>query len=115
MANDETASVMRAYFAALGTGQFSQFFTDEVTWTTIQGNVEIRGAEAVQEAIDGLHARMPDLQTRQLSVGDGMAYIEGSCAGRGEARVPYCVAYDVAGDRIAAMRACGDIAAFMPP
>lgn len=105
---------MEAYFAALSTGRFRQFFTDDVTWTTIQNGAEVSGAQAVEEAITGLHARMSDLRTRQLSVGEGMAYIEGSCAGADGARIPYCVAYDVVGDRIAAMRAYGEIAAFMP-
>jgi limonene-1,2-epoxide hydrolase len=114
MPTDETSRIMDAYFAALGTGRFSQFFTDDVTWTTIQNNLEVSGAQAVEAAITGLHARMADLKTRQLGVTDGMAYIEGSCAGENGARIPYCVAYDVVGGRIAAMRAYGEIAPFMP-
>ncbi|HEV7196733.1 MAG TPA: nuclear transport factor 2 family protein, partial [Pedococcus sp.] len=110
----ETTRVMDAYFAALGTGQFNQFFTDDVTWTTIQNNEQVCGAQAVEAAINGLHARMSDLQTRQLVVSNGFAYLEGSCAGKDEARIPYCVAYEFAGDRIAAMRAFGEIATFMP-
>jgi len=78
-------------FTALGTGQFSQFCTDDVTWTTIQNNAQISGPQAVEEAINGLHDRMADLKTRQLGVTNGMAYVEGSCAGMSGARVPYCV------------------------
>jgi hypothetical protein len=49
-------------------------------------------------------------------VADGAAYVEGSGAGmEGEDRIPYSVAYDLVGNRIAAMRAYGDIAAFMNP
>lgn len=42
------------------------------------------------------------------------AYLEGSCADAGEQgqRVGYCAAYDLAGDRIRAMRAYGALAAF---
>lgn len=59
---------------------------------------------------------MSDMQTRQLAVTDISAYIEGSCASQDSgARVPYCVAYDLADGRIAAMRGYGEIASFMPP
>lgn len=115
MSTDETRQVLSAYFDALETGHFRAFFTDDVTWTTIQDDAEVSGAQAVEQAINGLHARMSDLRTRQLAVADGVAYIEGSCAGGGDgARIPYCVAYDFEGDRIVAMRAYGDIAQFMP-
>ena len=36
MSTDDTSQTMSAYFTALGTGRFQQFFTDDVTWTTIQ-------------------------------------------------------------------------------
>jgi hypothetical protein len=116
MSTDDTNRIMDAYFAALGTGHFQQFFTDDVTWITIQNDAEIRGAETVEEAINTLHARMSDLKTRQLILGDRVAYLEGTGAGQdGNARIPFCVAYDLVGDRIAAMRAYGQIASFMSP
>jgi hypothetical protein len=116
MSTDDTSRIMDDYFAALGTGHFQRFFTDDVTWTTIQNGAEIRGAEAVERAINGLHAHMSDLKTRQLILAERAAYLEGTCAGHvGNARIPYCVAYDLVGDRIAAMRAYGQIASFMPP
>ena len=115
MSADDTANVIEAYFTAMGSGHFQQFLTDDVTWTTIQSDEELLGPEAVEAGIMGLHARMTGVKTRQLSVADGAAYIEGTCAGQdGSSRIPYCVAYDLAGDRIAAMRAYGDIAVFMP-
>jgi hypothetical protein len=115
MSADDTAKVIEAYFTAMGSGHFQQFLTDDVTWTTIQSGEELQGADAVEAGIKGLHARMTDMKTRQLSVADGTAYIEGTCAGQdGRSRIPYCVAYDLAGERIAAMRAYGDIAVFMP-
>ena len=116
MSTDNTARVMKAYFAALASGHFQQFLSDDVTWTTVQSGAEITGPRAVEAGINGLHARMPDLKARQLSVADGSAYIEGTCAGQdANSRIPYCVAYDIVGERIAAMRAYGDIAEFMPP
>ena len=115
MTADQTRRVMSAYFDALETGRFAQFFTEDVTWTTIQGDTHINGPEAVQDAVNALHARLQDLQTRQLAFAEAAAYIEGSGADAlGEGRIPYCVAYDLVGDRISAMRGYGDIADFMP-
>ena len=52
---------------------------------------------------------MSDLQTRQLIVGDQAAYLEGTGAGEdGSDRIPLCVADDLVGDRIAAMRGTSD-------
>lgn len=49
-------------------------------------------------------------------IGEDAAYIEGSGAGLNvEGRVSYCVAYDIVGDRVGAMRAYDDIVEFMPP
>ena len=116
MSIDDTSQTMSAYFTALGTGRFQQFFTDEVTWITIQSGAVVRGAEAVEGAINGLHSHMPDLRTSQLMSAQGVAYLEGTCAGTsGGERIPFCVAYDLAADRIDAMRAYGDIASFMLP
>lgn len=116
MAADQTRQVMSAYFEALDTGRFARYFTDDVTWTTIANDTYVQGSDAVEAAINGLHARLQDLQTRQLVIGQDAAYIEGSAAGvNGEGRIPYCVAYDIVGNRVAAMRAYGDIAEFMPP
>jgi hypothetical protein len=116
MSTDDTSQTMSAYFTALGTGRFQQFFTADVTWTTIQSGAVVRGAEAVEGAINGMHAHMPDLSTRQLMSAQGVAYLEGTCAGNSDGdRIPFCVAYDLAADRIDAMRAYGDIASFVPP
>ena len=114
MSTDDTDRLMDAYFTALPTGHFQQFLTEDVTWTTMQNDAEIRGAEAVEEASNTLHGRMTDLKTRQLLLGDHAAYLEGTGAGHdGTARVPFCVAYDLVGDRIGAMRAYGQLAVFM--
>jgi len=116
MSTDGKNQTMSAYFEALGTGRFRQFFTDDVTWTTIQSGATVEGADAVEAAINGLHARMSDLSTRQLMSAPRVAYLEGTCAGESDGhRIPFRVAYDLAGDRIKAMRAYGDIAIFMPP
>lgn len=116
MSADQTRQTMSAYFEALDTGRFSQYFKDDVTWTTIENGSRVQGAEAVEAAINGLHVRLQDLKTRQLVIGDQAAFIEGSAKGvNGEGRIPYCVADDVVGDRISLMRAYGAITEFMPP
>lgn len=114
----QSRSVMDAYFAALGTGDFVRFFTDDVAWTTIETGIQVRGPLAVQEYVVALHADMADLRTSQLLIGDTAAYLEGSCAGpaadstNGRDRVRYCVAYDLLGERICAMRAYGAVSQF---
>jgi len=116
MSVDRTRQVMNDYFHALGTGQFTQFFTETVTWTTIEDNSCVSGAHAVEAAISGLHAHLSDMQTRQLMIVDNGACLEGSCSGAAadEDRICYCVLYELDGDRISAMRAYGELAAFIP-
>jgi hypothetical protein len=96
------------------TGHFAQFFTDDVSWTTIDTNAVVRGPRAVQDFIVALHARMPDLQTDRLVFSDDCAYLEGSCAGAdGQTdRIPYCIAYDLIGSQIASIRCYGPVGPF---
>jgi hypothetical protein len=49
----------------MSTGHFAQFFTDDVTWTTIGTNTVVRGPYDVQDAIIGLHACMSDQPMQQ--------------------------------------------------
>ena len=116
MSADRTRQVIDDYFQALRTGQFKQFFGQTVTWTTIEDNSCVTGADAVEAAINGLHARMSDMQTRQLLVVENLVCLEGSSAGirPDEDRICYCVTYELDGDRIVAMRAYGALAALMP-
>jgi len=91
---EQTRRVVGDYFRAMNTtGQFAQFFTDDVTWTTIDTNAVVRGPRAVQDFIRVLHSRMSDIQTHRLAFSDDCAYLEGSCAGvDGQTdRVPYCI------------------------
>jgi hypothetical protein len=113
---EQTQAVMMAYFTGLGTGHVTEYFSDDVTWTTIESGADVRGPSQVQEAIQGLHARMTDMQTRRLTISDDSAYVEGSCAGLDGSprRVSYCVAYDLADHRITSMRAYGALTPFMP-
>ena len=75
MPTEQTRRVLNDYFTAMGTGQFTQFFTDDVTWTTVENNAVVRGSSHVQDAILALHARMSDMQTRQLITPEDMATV----------------------------------------
>jgi hypothetical protein len=69
-----TRRVIGDYFRAMDAGQFAQFFTDDVTWTTIDTNAVVRGPRAVQDFIVALHGRMSDVQTHRLVFSDDCAY-----------------------------------------
>ena len=114
MSIEQSQHTMNRYFEAMGKGQFQQFFTDDVTWTTIESGEEVTGPAAVQAAIIALHSQLSDVHTRRLVVTDGAAYIEGDgrrAQGGEPGRISYCVAYDVDEDRITAMRAYGGLGA----
>jgi SnoaL-like domain len=114
---EQTRRVIGDYFRAMDeTGHFAQFFTDDVTWTTIDTNAVVRGPRAVQDFTVALHASMPDLHTDRLVFSDDCAYLEGSCAGMDgqRDRIRYCLAYDLIGSQIASMRFYGLSARFMP-
>ena len=99
---------MSAFFDALGTGRLTRPFTEDVTWTTVADGTHITGPAAVEETIALLQARLGQLQTRQVVFGPDSAYLEGSAAGLpGQATINYCVAYDIVGEQISAMRADG--------
>jgi hypothetical protein len=71
----------------------------------------------VREYLVALHENMLDARTRRLIFADSAAYLEGDCAASstgGIKRLAYCVAYDVAGDKISAMRCYGAIAHLAP-
>ena len=115
MTPDETRTVMNDYFTAMGQGQFSQYYVDDVTWTTMETGDQVKGPQDVQDTIIGIHSRMSDQETSRLIFTEDAAYLEGSCAGPDDrqARVGYCVGYDLAGGRITAMRAYGSLGQYL--
>ena len=115
MSTEQSKSTMQAYFDAMRTGEFKQFFTDDVTWTTIESGDVVTGPSLVQNAIIVLHSQLSDMHTRRLVAFEGAAYLEGDAIGAPtNERVSYCVAYDLDKDRITAMRVYGAVAAMMP-
>jgi hypothetical protein len=76
----------------------------------LDAGAEIRGAAAVRDYVIALHAQMSDVHTRGIAVSDNAAYLEGdyvNAQNEDAPRIVYCVADDVTGDRIKAMRCYG--------
>ena len=119
MTVEATAETMRSYLDAfLARGDFADYFIDEVTWTTVGGQ-DLQGHEPVREFLVWMHTQAFDAhpKVKTLVVGDGQAALEADFVGThtGEflgmaatgksVRVPYCVVYDLRGDKLAALRA----------
>jgi steroid delta-isomerase-like uncharacterized protein len=120
MSVEATADTMRSYLdALLARGDFADYFTDDVTWTTIGTDQTMQGREAVQDFLAWMHTQAFDARPRvkTLVVGDGQAVLEADLVGThtGEflgmaatgksVQVPYCVVYHLRDDKIAALRA----------
>jgi steroid delta-isomerase-like uncharacterized protein len=120
MTVEATSEIMRSYLDAfLARGDFADYFTDDVTWTTVGGGQDLQGREPVRDFLTWMHTQAFDAhpKVKTLVVGDGQAALEADFVGThtGEflgmaatgksVRVPYCVVYDLRGDKIAALRA----------
>ena len=118
MGEQATKGVIGRYFKRMGAGEdLSDCYTADVTWTTFDDGSEVRGAGPVREYLLALHENMVDARTRRLIFAESAAYLEGDCAAAstgGINRIAYCVAYDVTGDKISAMRCYGAIAHLAP-
>ena len=128
MATETSERVMREYLdVLLSRGDFGRFFTDDVLWTTMETGEQIRGREAVRDYIVALHTVLFDARPvlRGTVATDGVALLEADFVGRHigeiggvaatgmEVDVPYCVVYDIEGDRIGAVRAYFPVTALM--
>ena len=118
MGEQATKGVMDLYFKRMGTGEdFSDCYTADVTWTTFDDGRQVRMAGPVREYLVALHENMVDARTRRLIFADSAAYLEGDCADSSNGdvnRLAYCVAYDITGDKISAMRCYGPIGRLAP-
>ena len=120
MADKTTRAVMDEYLQALLHGSdFGRFFAPDVVWTTMETGEEVRGRDAVRDLILALHTQAfhakPELVN--LLTGDTTAMVEAVFVGTHaddfaglsatglQVRLPYCVAYDVVGGSITALRA----------
>ncbi len=120
MSADLSTCLVDDYLQALRSrGDFAQYFTDDVVWTTIDTGEQITGRTAVRDHILLLHTQLFDAgpEIRSLTVADGRAVLEADFVGvhTGEfagiaptgarVRVPYCVVYDLTDQGITALRA----------
>ena len=119
MSVEATTRIMDGYFEALlGGGDFGQYFTDDVSWTTMETGDQVFGREAVKNLIVTLHTEIFDAhpELKRSAITDGYAFVEADFVGThtgqfadiaptGAAiRVAYCVAYDVVDHGIQALR-----------
>ncbi len=102
----------------LANGDVGRFLADDVLFTTTETGDEVRGRDAVAGFITALHTQLFDAQVevRNLVTTDGTALLEADFVGThiGEfagiaptgvsVRIPYAVVYDLADDRITALR-----------
>jgi steroid delta-isomerase-like uncharacterized protein len=120
MTVEGTSQTMRSYLDAfLARGDFAEYYTDEVTWTTVGAGQELQGRQPVQDFLMWMHTQAFDAhpKVKTLVVGDGQAALEADFVGThtGEflgmpatgksVQVPYCVIYDLHDDKITALRA----------
>jgi predicted ester cyclase len=120
MSVEATATIMRSYLDAfLARGDFADYFTDEVTWTTVGSRQELQGCQPVRDVLIWMHTQAFDAhpKVKTLVTGDRQAALEADFIGThtGEflsipatgksVQVPYCMVYDLRGDKLAALRA----------
>ena len=117
MSVQSTQSLLDRYFAAMNAEEdFSKFFEEEVTWTMVDSNHEVRGAGAVRDYILDLHSRMRGGSQRPAVVSDGHAVLEGEAVNVEEGNergLFYCLVYDLRDDQISAMRCYGSLSRLM--
>jgi steroid delta-isomerase-like uncharacterized protein len=115
-----TAQAMRSYLDAfLPRGNFADYYTDEVTWTTVGADQELQGRQPVRDFLIWMHTQAFDAhpKVKTLVVGDSQAALEADFVGTHTSEflnipatgksvhVPYCVVYDLRDDKITALRA----------
>jgi predicted ester cyclase len=120
MSVDTSTKTINSYLETLFSGgDFSQYFSADVVWTTMETGDQVHGREEVRDYIVALHTQLFDArpEVRSLTVGSETAALEADFVGThigefagipptgADLRVPYCVIYDLAEDSIRALRA----------
>jgi len=111
--------IMRSYVDALiARAEFATYLDDDVTFEIVGTTVTARGRQAVRDLITSLHTQAFDatVKVKTLIADEGQAALEaefigthtgdflGMAATGKPVNVPYCVIYDVPGDKITALR-----------
>jgi predicted ester cyclase len=125
MADQDARGVMQGYLEALrDRGDFARFFAPDVRWTTMETGDEVVGRGEVRDHIAAFHSQAFDAHPELvgLIVGDDSAMLEARFIGTHIAEfvgipatganvdVPYCMAYDISGGVITALRSYLSIA-----
>ena len=128
MTVEETERTIHEYLDALQTGgDFAAYFSDDLTWTTMETGDQIRGRDPVRDFIVALHSQLFEASPEfgNVTVADGVAALEAVFVGKHiaefagvpatgvEVRLPYSVSYDVSGGKITALRAYFPITALV--
>ena len=126
MADQDARDVMQGYLdALLNRGDFARFFAAGIRWTTMETGDQVVGRDEVRDFIVALHTQFFDAHPELVGmvVGDDSAMLEARFVGTHVAEfagipatgahvdVPYCVAYDISGGLITALRAYMPVAA----
>jgi len=119
MPESNTPMIMRSYVDALiARAEFATYLDDDVTFEIVGTTVTARGRQAVRDLITSLHTQAFDatVKVKTLIADEGQAALEaefigthtgdflGMAATGKPVNVPYCVIYDVPGDKITALR-----------
>lgn len=120
MSVDATKGTIDDYLEALlSGGDFAQFFTDQVEWTTMETGEQIQGREQVRDFIVALPKQLFDAhpELKKVVIGDGIAALEADFVGThtgkfagiaptgASVRVPYSLVYDLTDAGISELRA----------
>jgi len=84
MTVEGTSQTMRSYLDAfLARGDFAEYYTDEVTWTTVGAGQELQGRQPVRDFLMWMHTQAFDAhpKVKTLVVGDGQAALEADFVG----------------------------------
>ena len=119
MAVEDTRRAMEAYVGdLLQRGPYKRHFSDDVVLSMVGTDQETEGPDDTEAFIDYLHtvAFEASQELKNMIVGDGQAAAEidfvgrhvgelGGMAATGrEVRVPYCMVYELEGEKIGALR-----------
>jgi steroid delta-isomerase-like uncharacterized protein len=119
MPESNTSMIMRSYIDALiARADFASYLDDDVTVEIVGTTVAARGRQAVRDLITSLHTQAFDatVKVKTLIADEGQAALEaefigthtgdflGMAATGKPVNVPYCVMYDLSGDKITALR-----------
>ena len=84
MSLETTTRTMNSYVEALlNGGDFGQFFTDDVQWTTVETGDQIIGRQAVRDYIVSLHSKLFDAhpEVKNVAIADGIVALEADFVG----------------------------------